>query len=66
MAEQKTVDEIVAAAVANPDLNKKKSWAKRLVRDHGFTQHDALDLIAQRGGHRNWALLMKAQHKPHS
>ena len=49
MAEKKTVDEIVAAAVANPDLDKKKSWAKRLVRDHGFTQHDALDLIAQRG-----------------
>lgn len=60
MAEQKSIDEIVAAAVANPDLDKKKSWAKRLVRDHGFSLYAALDLIAQRGGHRNWALLMKA------
>jgi hypothetical protein len=57
MTAKMTAEEIVDAAAANPDLGKKKSWARRLVRDHGFTQHAALDLIAQREGHRNWALL---------
>ena len=53
-------EDIIAAAVATSTLDNKKKWARRLVRDCDLKQHEALDLIAQASGHRNWALFMKA------
>lgn len=51
-----TAQDILDAAKATTVENKKK-WARRLVRDHGFTQAEALDTIAQNEGFGNWSLL---------
>lgn len=53
-----TAQDILAAAKATAVENKKK-WAQRLVRDHGFTQAEALDAIARNEGFGNWSLLAK-------